>query len=539
MSGEPTESASELEPGGQIGPFRLVKKLGEGGMGVVYEAEDQRLRRRVALKVLPPSLVGDPARRRRLLREARSGSAAKHPNIASVFEVGEAGGAVYLAMELAPGETLRALLARRGGALPVGEALRILIEVARGLAKAHEAGVIHRDLKPENVMVSEDGAVKILDFGLSKVRAPETREELEIAPTITDTVTVEGRVILGTPSYMSPEQAKGRGVDARADIFSLGVMLYELLTGARPFRGETALEIIISIDRDEPPAASTVNPGVPPEVDRILARCLAKRAEDRYSSASDLASEMEAARLRLPAAGAQADRPSSIQSRGRGARAAAAIGVVGVVALGVLVIAAGLGPQKTNDGDALLPSASGLAPGAPAPTPAGPSASAAPLGRPLRHLCEPGSAEAASKCGPKETAWCDTAERVIACCGEGRVATGIDGLCECPVGGCDPKAWKAHDPAVIQKVVRAAFDDLRACYDVALKKVPDQGGRVALGLELTPDGDVFRARINATTFPDVEMQACALRLARSLKFPPPPSGSCSIDYPVIFSPGTD
>ncbi|HLM73372.1 MAG TPA: protein kinase [Polyangiaceae bacterium] len=516
MSLEPTrnedENNGELLPGGKIGPFRLVRKIGEGGMGVVYEAEDTRLRRRVALKILPPSLVGDPSRKRRLLREARSGSAAKHPSIAAVFEVGEADGAVYLAMELAPGETLRARLARRGGALEVGEALNLGVSVARGLAKAHEAGVVHRDLKPENVMVTGDGAIKILDFGLSKMRAPETREELEIAPTITDTVTVEGRVILGTPSYMAPEQAKGRAVDARADIFSLGVMLYEVLTGERPFRGETPIEIIISIDRDEPPAASSVNPRALVEVDRILARCLAKRPEDRFSSAEDLASALEAALRELPAAGA-AGLPGSRRSRAR------VIGVIGVIAIAT-VGAIGV--------IALKPKAGGPAAG---------SSGA----RPLRHLCERGSEEAAAaaKCRPRETAWCDTAERVIACCGEGRVATGRDGLCECPVGGCDPKAWKAPEPEVIQKVVRAAFGDLRACYAAALQKVPSQGGRVALGLELTPDGDVFRARINSTTFPDTEMQACALRLARSLKFPPPPSGSCTVDYPVIFSPGED
>lgn len=517
MSGEPTSKESELEPGRQIGPFRLVRKLGEGGMGVVYEAEDLRLRRRVALKVLPPALVGDTGRRRRLLREARSGSAAKHPSIAAVFEVGEADGAVYLAMELVRGETLRDLLAKRDGALPAEEALRVGIGVARGLAKAHEAGVIHRDLKPENVMLDEEGAIKILDFGLSKMRAPEAREELEIAPTITDTVTVEGRVILGTPSYMSPEQAKGRAVDARADIFSLGVVLYELLTGERPFRGETPLEVIISIDRDEPPAASAMKPGVPPEVDRILARCLAKRVEDRHASAEELASAMEAAlrdrgAARAPAGGA----------RRKSARVIALLGAIAVLVLGVIAVV-GIG-STTNDNTPPLPSAPG-------------ALTEAPADRPLRHLCEPGSEEAA--CGPKQTAWCDTAERLIACCDEGRVATGRGGQCECPIGGCDPRAWRAPEPEVIQQVVRAAFSDLRACYAAALQKVPDRGGRVALGLDLTPDGDVFRARINSTTFPDTEMQACALRLARSLKFPPPPSGSCTIDYPVLFSPGED
>lgn len=515
MSGEPTQSDSELEPGGQIGPFRLVRKIGEGGMGVVFEAEDLRLRRRVALKVLPPSLVGDSARRRRLLREARSGSAAKHPSIAAVFEVGEAGGAVYLAMELVRGETLRALLEKRGGFLPVDEALRIGVSALRGLAKAHEAGVVHRDLKPENIMISEDGAIKILDFGLAKMRAPEAREELEIAPTITDTVTVEGRVILGTPSYMAPEQAKGRAVDARADIFALGVMLYELLTGERPFRGETAMEIIISIDRDEPPAASSVHTRVPAAVDAILARCLAKRADDRYSSAEELATALESALRELPARGA-------LGSRGIRARALGVIFIFIAAAAGIAIW--GFGFVKKDSTRSFSPSAM-----------AGASARA----RPLRHICDPGSEEAAAKCGPKETAWCDTEERIIACCGEGRVATGQGGLCECPPAGCDPKAWRPLEPEAIQKVVRAAFGDLRACYAVALQKVPDQGGRVSIGFELTPDGEVFRARVSSTTFPDAEMQACALRLIRTLQFPPPPSGSGTVEYPVIFSAGEE
>lgn len=512
MSDEPASSDGEPAIGRQIGPFRLVRTIGEGGMGVVFEAEDLRLRRRVALKILPPALTADPARRRRLLREARSGSAAKHPSIAAVFEVGEADGAVYLAMELVRGETLRALLSRKGGSLPVEEAIGLVASAARGLAKAHEAGVVHRDLKPENIMISEDGTIKILDFGLAKMRAPETREELEIAPTITDTVTMEGRVVLGTPSYMAPEQAKGRAVDARADIFSLGVMLYELLAGRRPFRGETAMEIIISVDRDDPPAASSVNTTVPAAVDAILSRCLAKRPDSRYSSVDELASALENALWHLPRA-----------SRGNRARG------LGVISIAVAGGIAGLVFFLTKDSSRALD----------APFSAVNSAAASAEARPLRHPCEKGVDEATAKCGPKETAWCDVNERVIACCGEGRVAVGRGGLCECPAGGCDPSAWKPLAPEEIQKVVRAAFGDLRACYAVALQKVPNQGGTVAIGFELTPDGDVFRARVSATTFPDTEMQACALRLIRSLKFPPPPSGTGTVDYPVRFSAGDE
>jgi eukaryotic-like serine/threonine-protein kinase len=286
--------APVVEPdlaGTRLGHFRLRSELGRGGMGVVYGAEDLTLRREVALKVLPASVLSDPERRRRLLREARAASVAIHPNIAAVYEVGEADGHVYIAMERVEGRTLRALL--EGGRLPVTEALRIGREIARGLARAHLAGVVHRDIKPENVMIGEDGQVKILDFGLAK-RAPRDDADPARAPTASDLETAEGR-ILGTPSYMSPEQARGERVGARSDVFSLGVVLYEMASGVRPFSGSTPMRVLIAIDRDEPAPASTHAPEVPRVVDRILARCLEKLPEARYGDCLALAADLDAA----------------------------------------------------------------------------------------------------------------------------------------------------------------------------------------------------------------------------------------------------
>jgi serine/threonine protein kinase len=273
--------------GGQLGAFRIGEVIGRGGMGIVYSAVDERLGRKVALKVLPASLSADPERRARLLREARAASAVTHPNIATVFEVCEADGCVFIAMELVDGETLRQLVQRE--ALPFEEATRIVREIADALGKAHATGIVHRDLKPDNVMLSRDGHIKILDFGLAKPigsRGPR----IESASIFS---TAEGR-ILGTPSYMSPEQAKGRRTDARSDLFSLGVVFYELLSGRRPFVGNSAMEILIAIDRDTPERLE----GIPKAVEQVVFRCLAKAPSERFTSAEELTDALDRALTR-------------------------------------------------------------------------------------------------------------------------------------------------------------------------------------------------------------------------------------------------
>lgn len=275
--------ASNAHAGDKFGRFEVRGELGRGGMGIVYVAVDATLGREVALKVLPAS--GDVERRRRFMREARSAATVTHPGIATVYDVGEQDGAVFIAMELVRGKTLRAWL-DENRIIPIVDAQRIGRSIARTLAKAHELGVVHRDLKPENAMLTLDGDVKLLDFGLAKLVGPHLSSD---GPT---TETQEGR-IMGTPCYMSPEQARGLAIDTRSDVFSFGVMFYELLTGRRPFSGATSVDLLASITRDEPIAVNEVVPGISEEVARVVTRCLRKTSADRYADAGALLTDLE------------------------------------------------------------------------------------------------------------------------------------------------------------------------------------------------------------------------------------------------------
>jgi len=277
--------APSVQAGAKFGRFEVRGELGRGGMGIVYAAIDATLGREVALKVLPAS--GDVERRRRFMREARSAAAVTHAGIATVYDVGEQDGAVFIAMERVRGKTLRVWLDEQTE-IPIVEAQRIARSIARTLAKAHEQGVVHRDLKPENAMLTDDGDVKLLDFGLAKLVGPSLSEN----GSTTDTQ--EGR-IMGTPCYMSPEQARGLTVDARSDVFSFGVMLYELLTKRRPFIGATSVDLLASITRDEPTAVRELAPSISPEVARVVTRCLRKDPADRYADARALAKDLDAA----------------------------------------------------------------------------------------------------------------------------------------------------------------------------------------------------------------------------------------------------
>jgi serine/threonine protein kinase len=274
----------------RLAQFRIEHRLGVGGMGIVYRAMDERLKRAVALKVLP-SAFADPERRRRFLREARSAAAITHPNIATVYDIGEAEEHIFIAMELIEGETLRARIER---GLSVAESLDVARDVARGLGRAHQKGIVHRDLKPENIMISHHGEVKILDFGLAKA------VEVDLAQLSTllngqteENLTVEGRVV-GTPAYMSPEQSMGETVDATTDVFAFGIVFFEMLTGTRPFQGATAIAVMMAAARDVPKRPSELNPMVPVEVDRIVGRCLEKLSAGRYANGDDLRTALEA-----------------------------------------------------------------------------------------------------------------------------------------------------------------------------------------------------------------------------------------------------
>ena len=278
-----------LSTGARLGPYEVLSAIGAGGMGEVYKARDTRLRRVVAIKVLPPEFALDAERLKRFEREAEATAALSHPNILAVYDVGTWEGVPCLVEELLEGESLRDRL--RGGALSVREATGIAVQIAHGLAAAHEKHIIHRDLKPANVFLTTGGAVKILDFGLAKLlqgAPPEEAETVSVAPA---GATGVGQV-LGTMAYMAPEQARGRPVDARADLFAFGVVLYEMLAGQRPFSGETATDTVAAILKDDPPPLSG---HVPPALQRVVSQCLEKRPEDRSSSAHDVALALQAA----------------------------------------------------------------------------------------------------------------------------------------------------------------------------------------------------------------------------------------------------
>jgi serine/threonine protein kinase len=284
-----------LTAGTRLGPYEILAPLGAGGMGEVYRARDARLGRDVAIKVLPAELSGDADRRVRFEQEARSASALNHPNIVTIHDIGTHGETLYIAMEIVEGRSLRELLA--GEPMQVRKLLDVAVQMAEGLAKAHGAGIVHRDLKPENVMVSKDGFVKILDFGLAKL-AEAQASEVSNLPTMAELGTRPGTV-LGTVGYMSPEQASGRPVDFRSDQFSFGSILYEMATGKRAFQKTTSVETMSAIIREEPEPMAQANARAPAPLRWMVERCLAKDLEERYASTRDLARDLRSIRDHL------------------------------------------------------------------------------------------------------------------------------------------------------------------------------------------------------------------------------------------------
>ncbi len=279
-----------LVPGAKLGPYEVTAPLGAGGMGEVYRARDPRIGRDVALKVLPASFSEDADRLRRFEQEARATGQLNHPNILAVHDFGAHDGAPYVASELLEGETLRERIG--GSALPVRKAIDYATQIARGLAAAHEKGVVHRDLKPDNVFVTKDGRVKILDFGLAKLVAGEVLAEAETHTRGIAAGTDAGKV-LGTVGYMSPEQVRAQPVDHRSDIFSFGSVLYEMLSGRRAFRGASNVETMNAILKEDPPDISETNRQLPPALERIVSHCLEKSPEERFQSARDIAFDLE------------------------------------------------------------------------------------------------------------------------------------------------------------------------------------------------------------------------------------------------------
>jgi serine/threonine protein kinase len=314
-----------LAAGSKLGPYEVLGQIGAGGMGEVYKAKDPRLSREVAIKVLPASFSSDADRLRRFEQEAKAAGILNHPNITAVYDIGSHDDAPYVVQELLEGETLRSLLA--GGRLPQRRAIDYALQMAHGLAAAHDKGIVHRDLKPENLFVTKDGRVKILDFGLAKLTQPgdDSAPQTNL-PTATGT---EPGVVMGTLGYMSPEQIKGKIADARSDIFALGAILYEMLAGKRAFHGDSPGETMAAILKEEPPDLSVTNQSIFPGLERIVRHCLEKNPEQRFHSAHDLAFDIEALSV--------SSVPAPVPGRTRKIRVFPAAIAVGGLVLGFLL----------------------------------------------------------------------------------------------------------------------------------------------------------------------------------------------------------
>src|SRR5712671_1521460 len=283
--------------GTKLGRYEIRSKIGEGGMGEVYLAQDTRLDRKVALKILPADLAANHDRMRRFVQEAKAASALNHPNIITIYEIDETESGHFIATEFIDGETLRERI--RKASIKPGEVLDVAVQIAGALSAAHAAGIVHRDVKPENVMIRTDGIVKVLDFGLAKLTSPASLDSVDAeAPTRANIKTDPG-MVMGTTAYMSPEQARGLAVDARTDIFSLGVVIYELVAGRPPFGGTTRSDLIAALLEREPPPLARFAPEVPAELERIVMKALTKDPDERFQTAKDLLIDLKRLKQRL------------------------------------------------------------------------------------------------------------------------------------------------------------------------------------------------------------------------------------------------
>src|ERR1700752_3779175 len=333
---------SPLLSGSKLDRYEICSPLGAGGMGEVYLAEDTKLDRKVALKILPAEVASQHDRMRRFVQEAKAAAALNHPNIAHVYEIGESDGVNFITMEFIDGRTLRALIHEGETDLP--KLWRYLQHVADGLSKAHSAGIVHRDLKPDNIMVTRDGHAKILDFGLAKL----VEQQRLTTPSSDKTTAIlqqsQSGIVLGTVGYMSPEQAQGKHkkIDHRSDIFSFGCLLYEALTHHRAFDGTDTIDTLNKIIREPVTPITDLNPSAPPDLQRIVRRCLAKDPDERYQTIKDVAIELKEVRRDLQsqgAADASATMPSSAQYLGYQIKSHKKL----LVALGVVVLALVIG----------------------------------------------------------------------------------------------------------------------------------------------------------------------------------------------------
>jgi len=321
-----------LNAGTNLGAYQIVAAIGAGGMGEVYRARDTRLDRDVAIKVLPPAFAADAGRRERFEREAKAVAALSHPNIVAIHDTGVHEGQAFVVMELLHGDTLRAAL--EDGALPLRKAIDVGVQVARGLAAAHDKGLVHRDLKPDNVFLLTDGQVKILDFGLAR-HTDAGSGVTETRAAITDPGTV-----VGTAGYMAPEQVRSQAVDARTDLFAFGAVLYEILSGRQAFRGETPADTMFAVVKEDPPDLTASQASIPPGLDRIVRHCLEKNPEERFQSARDVAFALEALSGSGPATGLPlvSGAPAPAGRRWWVAGFAAGVAAAGAVAAGWAIV---------------------------------------------------------------------------------------------------------------------------------------------------------------------------------------------------------
>ncbi len=326
----------ELKPGEVLGSYQITSFLNRGGMGEVYLAQDQRLKRRVALKLLPSSVTKDLSRLQRFEQEARAASALNHPNIIAIYEICEVNSSLMMATEFVEGETLRQRLI--SGPPPLKEVLTISIQVADALAAAHKAGIVHRDIKPENIMIRPDGYVKVLDFGLAKLSEPESVGAF--TDVFIQNIKTGSGVVIGTAGYMSPEQARGQEVDARSDIFNLGAVIYEMVAGQRPFIGETPSDSLAAILKVEPAPLSRVAPQAPPELVRIVTKALRKDRDERYQVVKELLLDLKTLKEEIDF---QAKLDSGSQTRRERHKTGA---ILAAVVLGLLITTGGIALYK-------------------------------------------------------------------------------------------------------------------------------------------------------------------------------------------------
>jgi len=318
-----------LARGSSIGPYQILFRLGSGGMGEVWRARDTRSDRDVAIKVLSPEAVRDPERMSRFATESKAATALKHPNILAVYEVGESEFGPYIVMEFVDGETVRSML--NEGRLPLGRALDVAAQAAEGIANAHAAGMVHRDVKPENLMVSRQGVVKILDFGLARLLRPGGAfGDTEAARTAVG-------MVVGTAGYLSPEQLRGERATERSDVFALGVVLYEMAMGSNPFQRSNAVETFSAILRDDPPPLDRV--GAPAELSFVIGRALAKKPEERFASAQELAADLWRVRA-LVGGESETEHAPEVSPAGprRGALLIATVAIFAVAVVGLLAL---------------------------------------------------------------------------------------------------------------------------------------------------------------------------------------------------------